>query len=69
MKITLEVEIVENPTELYCGLLTYHPDGYLIYFVSGDLWVDGRFSNYFSWKKVNEDGTLSDEIYNGYGWL
>jgi hypothetical protein len=40
----------------------------LIYITSGEYLSNGRVSNFFTWRRVNEDGTLSKREYSGYGW-
>ena len=37
-----------------------------VYIVSGDYLVDGLLSNFWSWKKVLDDGVLG-EVEKGYG--
>ncbi len=49
------------------GAVCQHPDGYPIKVVSGKLLSNGRFSNFWYWRRVLDDGTLG-EVESGYGW-
>lgn len=46
-----------------------HPDGYEVLIVRGKFLDDkyGRVTNWWTWRRVNEDGTLGEEE-SGYGW-
>lgn len=45
-----------------------HPDGYLVEITQGQWWGTYGLSNFWYWKRVSEDGSLSDEEECGYGW-
>lgn len=51
------------------GEVVQHPDGYPVKIVDG-MYLDpiyGRVTNWWSWRRVNPDGTLG-ETQRGYGW-
>lgn len=51
------------------GAVIVHPDGYKVKVISG-CYLDptyGRVSNWWTWSRVNEDGTLGSTE-SGYGW-
>jgi hypothetical protein len=41
---------------------------YYVEIVGGKYWGTYGISNFWYWKKVMSDGTLSKKTYNGYGW-
>jgi hypothetical protein len=53
---------------LKIGKITTHPDGYKVKIVGGQLWGEYGFSNFWYWRRVKKNGTLTKKIYNGYGW-
>jgi len=52
---------------LVVGKVYNHPNNGPIYITSGNYEVDGRLSNFWYWKPINEDGTLADTENHGYG--
>lgn len=52
------------------GTRVEHPRDGLVEITSG-YYLDptyGRVSNFWTWRKVREDGTLGSHHYHGYGW-
>lgn len=49
------------------GEIITHPKGYKVKVTSGQFLRNGRVSNFWTWFRVNEDGTLGEEE-SGYGW-
>ena len=57
-----------NPSEFVIGHY-YELDGKIVRLMSGE-YLDSiyqRLSNHWTWRVVNKDGTLSDEVISGYG--
>lgn len=52
---------------LVVGRVIEHPIHSLVYITEGAMWVDGRLSNHWSWRKVRRD-TLTGPTYHGYGY-
>lgn len=50
------------------GEVYRHPDGYDVKIMSGQFLVRGRLSNFWYWRRVLPDGTLSEVEEHGYGW-
>lgn len=50
------------------GDVVEHPDGYPVRIVSGTYWAKHGLSNFWSWKRVDADGTPYGETQSGYGW-
>ena len=53
---------------LYIGLITYHPDGRKVKIIDGQYWGTYGLSNFWEWKEVLSDGSLSKTTECGYGW-
>lgn len=55
---------------LEVGMVTKHPDGRTVKILSGHFLdpVYGRLSNFWNWREVLPDGTLSETLESGYGW-
>lgn len=53
--------------ELTVGKVFRHPTDGLIYITDGAMWVDGRLSNFWYWKKIDENGALVRGAHHGYG--
>lgn len=51
------------------GATVWHPDGYPVKVLDGCYLdpVHGRFSNWWTWQRINDDGTLGEKA-SGYGW-
>jgi hypothetical protein len=62
------VEEVLGKSKMKIGEIIDHPDGYKVKVISGQYWGEYGLSNFWYWKRVNEDGSLSEETYSGYGW-
>ena len=61
------VEDVCGQSAMKIGALVRHPDGYLVKVISGRLWGEYGISNWWTWQRVNDDGSLGEEI-SGHGW-
>ena len=63
-------EITEEliPSSLQVGKIVQHPDGYKVKIVDGEYWGRHGLSNFWSWRRVTENGTLSSKTECGYGW-
>lgn len=44
-----------------------HPDHGHIVITDGQFWGTYGLSNFWSWRKVSDDGTVSKERFSGYG--
>lgn len=54
---------------LRVGMVTVHPHtGRIVKIVSGDYWTKHGISNFWHWREVLPDGSLSDVDEKGYGW-
>lgn len=38
-----------------------------VYIVSGDWTCGGRLSNFWTWRKIKKDGSLTKKSFSGYG--
>jgi len=60
-----------NGSHLEVGMVTRHPkDGKIVYITKGE-YLDstyGRLSNFWHWREVLQDGSLSNNEEHGYGW-
>lgn len=45
-----------------------HPSGREVQITSGQYWGKYGLSNYWEWREVLPDGTLSEQVEKGYGW-
>jgi hypothetical protein len=45
-----------------------HPDGRTVEITSGQYWGTYGLSNFWHWREVLADGTLSATDEHGYGW-
>lgn len=45
-----------------------HPSGRRVKITSGQYWGTHGLSNFWSWREVLSDGSLSDTEEHGYGW-
>lgn len=55
-------------SHMVIGKRIKHPDGYMVEVTDGKYWGTHGVSNFWYWKKVKKDGTLTKKIYHGYGW-
>ncbi len=72
--MTTARDINEGLRDYFCptmrvGVVIEHPDGYPVEVIGGRYLdeVYGRVTNWWTWRRVNTDGTLGDEV-SGYGW-
>lgn len=49
------------------GAIIEHPEGYKVKVIDGAYLRNGRVSNFWSWRRVNDDGSLG-KVESGYGW-
>ncbi|MBK6616425.1 hypothetical protein [Ottowia sp.] len=59
-------EVMPNSMEI--GKTLQHPDGRTVKVISGERWASGGFSNWWTWREVLADGSLSEKEEAGYGW-
>lgn len=50
------------------GDIVTHPEHGKVKIISGKYWGTYGISNFWYWKKVLPDGSLSETTYHGYGW-
>lgn len=62
----LKEDLFQQP--FFVGDIVSHPSGRKVKITSGAFWVSGRLSNFWNWREVREDGTLSEVEEHGYGW-
>lgn len=62
------VEDVFGPSQTQIGKTVAHPDGRLVKIMSGKYWGTHGLSNFWSWREVLPDGSLSETEEKGYGW-
>ena len=48
------------------GLYKHTPTNKLVYINSGEYEINGRVSNFFGGKIINEDGEMTDEYFGDY---
>lgn len=63
-------ERLASQSVMSIGAEIRHPDGYMVKVKSGQ-YLDptyGRVSNWWTWNRINEDGTLNPKDESGYGW-
>ena len=46
-----------------------HKDGRTVRIVGGQYWGTHGLSNFWDWREILADGTLSEKIECGYGWM
>jgi len=56
-------------TKLAVGEFAKHPKHGMVQIVSGTFWGEHGLSNFWYWRKVNKDGSLSKQKFHGYGWM
>jgi hypothetical protein len=59
---------VFGPAPFKVGDLVRHPFGHLVEITDGEYWGRRGLSNFWYWRDVRPDGTLSKEEKSGYGW-
>lgn len=57
-----------GPAPFAIGDTVQHPEGYAVTVVSGQYWAEGGFSNWWSWRRVDENGVPFGPVDSGYGW-
>ena len=63
-------ELVESvcKTSLKVGATVKHPDGRTVRIIDGRFWGEHGVSNFWFWREVKPDGSLSRKKECGYGW-
>ncbi len=60
----------EYGNHLKIGMITTEPaTGIKVKIISGQWWGTYGLSNFWDWKRILPDGTLSEETFHGYGWF
>lgn len=54
------------PQKPEVGCVIEHPKHGLVYITDGAMWIDGRLSNHWSWRKVRRN-VLTGPTHHGYG--
>lgn len=62
------VEDVCGETKMRVGARLTHPDGRTVEITSGQFWGEHGVSNFWYWREVLSDGSLSEKEEHGYGW-
>lgn len=60
---------VVGESQLEIGKRVKHPKGYMVEIVGGQYWGLYGLSNFWSWRRINKNGTLSKKVESGYGWV
>jgi hypothetical protein len=63
------VESIGGGEPFEIGDIVDHPKQGKVKITDGQYWGTYGVSNFWYWKKVMPDGTLSKKTYHGYGWL
>lgn len=58
--------LVTPARQLKVGDLAIHSDGRTVKIVNGAYELNGRVSNYWHWREVRPDGSLSTRVESGY---
>jgi len=61
-------ESVLGQTKMAIGKRLKHPDGYMVKIVDGQWWGSHGLSNFWYWRRIKKDGSLSRRKESGYGW-
>lgn len=61
------VNDVLGPSKMAVGQTLTHPDGRMVYILSGQYWGEHGLSNFWSWQEVKPDGSVGPKE-SGYGW-
>ena len=56
------------PSQMEVGKTLKHPDGRTVKIISGQFWGEHGLSNFWYWREVLLDGSLSETLEHGYGW-
>jgi hypothetical protein len=56
------------PGSMAIGKVVQHPDGRTVKVTSGQYWGTHGLSNFWYWREVMADGSLSETEEHGYGW-
>lgn len=51
-----------GPSPIEVGKRYLHPEHGLVEVIEGDWTVNGRLSNFWTWRPVQEDGTLGEPV-------
>lgn len=62
------VEKYNGPSPFKIGDTVKHPDGRTVRIVAGQYWGEFGISNFWYWREVLEDGSISQKDECGYGW-
>ena len=62
------VDEVLGPSKMAVGQTLKHPDGRMVYILSGKYWGEHGLSNFWNWQEVKADGSLGPRE-SGYGWM
>ncbi len=62
------VERIAGGSKMEVGATLPHPSGRTVRITGGQYWAPGGFSNFWYWREVLPDGTLSETEEHGYGW-
>ena len=63
------VREVQGESKLKIGKVVMHPKDGKVKIVGGSFWGEYGVSNFWEWRKIKVDGTLSRKICCGYGWM
>lgn len=67
VKITHEIKIVDKASYPQVGCAFRDKKGNLIYITGGQYYgQNGRISNFWYWRDINDDGTLGKTEHHGY---
>jgi hypothetical protein len=56
------------PHSMAVGQTIRHPDGRTVKVTDGQFWGRYGVSNFWYWREVMPDGSLSETLEHGYGW-
>lgn len=72
---TKVIQDIRNLVEEVCGGAPFavgdrvkHPDGRTVEITGGSYWGERGLSNFWYWREVLPDGSLSEKEEHGYGW-
>lgn len=67
-KIAREIREQYYQAPFSVGDRVNHPSGRMVEITSGQFWGTYGLSNFWHWREVLPDGSLSDKDEHGYGW-